>query len=409
MSRTLPATSETAVRDVPSAVVVHAGARDFYQVAAALNEERSLQTLVTNVYSARRAKEQYGVDLPRSLVTTPARSLAAYLCMRISPGSNLNGFSDRVLGETARAVALKTGAPLFAYSYYAQYAFTEHRADGEKRFLFQLHPHPESVRRILTEERDLVPEARASLDREWELSLGPHELKRLAGESMLADHVCVASSYTRQTLTDSGLDPAKISLVPYGVNTAQFSPGNRTDPGHGPLRIVWVGSLVQRKGLSYALDAVARFSPREVNFVVCGRGFADLEIIRRHGSPNVEIKTGLDTNQIIEELRRADLFLLPSLAEGFAHSIVEAMSCGVPVITTAHTCGRDLIQEGVNGYIVPIRDADAIAQKLEDILNHRDVLDALGREARRTALTLTWDRFRKEIRAVYRSQMGAAA
>src|SRR5580698_8850698 len=101
MTRTLPATSETAVRGVPPAVVVHAGARDFYQVAAALNEEHSLQTLVTNVYSARRAKEQYGVDLPRSLVTIPARSLAAYIGMRISPRRNLNGFSDRVLGETA--------------------------------------------------------------------------------------------------------------------------------------------------------------------------------------------------------------------------------------------------------------------------------------------------------------------
>jgi len=394
---------------VPPAVVVHAGARDGYQLAAALNDEGMLKTLVTNVYSAKRAKAQYGVDLPRSVVTTPAKSLAAYVYMRFSPGTDLHGFSDRVLGDAARASALKAGVPLFAYSYYAQYAFTERRAEAEKRFLFQLHPHPKSVHRILLEERDLVPEARSSLDREWELKLDPAKLGRLADEPRLADHICVASSFTKQTLIENGVDAGKISLIPYGVNTSLYSPSHTSRSEQGPLRIVWVGSLVQRKGLSYALDAIARFSPRQVEFVVCGRGFADTELLRRHASPNLQIKTGLSTSLIVEELRRADLFLLPSLVEGFGLSIIEAMSCGVPVITTAHTCGQDLIKDGVNGFIVPVRSADQIALTLEKVLKHRDMLTVLGREARLTALTLPWQQFRQGIRTVYRSVVTEAA
>jgi glycosyltransferase involved in cell wall biosynthesis len=96
------------------------------------------------------------------------------------------------------------------------------------------------------------------------------------------------------------------------------------------------------------------------------------------------------------------------LAEGFGHAILEAMSCGVPVITTPHTCGRDLIEDGVNGYIVPIRDVDAIVRKLEGVLSHRNLLGALSREARLTALAFTWDRFRQKIRQVYRSRAGVA-
>jgi glycosyltransferase involved in cell wall biosynthesis len=103
----------------------------------------------------------------------------------------------------------------------------------------------------------------------------------------------------------------------------------------------------------------------------------------------------------VRDLQEADVYVLPSLAEGFGQSILEAMSCGVPVITTPNTCGPDLITEGREGFIVPIRDAEAIAAKLEWCIANRGALKEMGRAAGEAAQRLSWARFRETVRAAY--------
>jgi len=95
------------------------------------------------------------------------------------------------------------------------------------------------------------------------------------------------------------------------------------------------------------------------------------------------------------------LFVLPSLAEGFAHVILEAMSSGLPVLTTASTCAPDVLEDGVHGFIVPIRDARAIAEKITWGRSHRSDLYRMGLAAASRARTYTWERFRKGLVNAY--------
>ena len=103
----------------------------------------------------------------------------------------------------------------------------------------------------------------------------------------------------------------------------------------------------------------------------------------------------------VQDLHRADIMVLPSLVEGFAHAVLEAMCCGVPVITTSNTCGPDIIRDGIEGFIVPPGDAQKLAERLEWARLNRRALRDMGVAAAARARQFTWARFRGGLRAAY--------
>jgi glycosyltransferase involved in cell wall biosynthesis len=101
--------------------------------------------------------------------------------------------------------------------------------------------------------------------------------------------------------------------------------------------------------------------------------------------------------RVFEIMAQHDVLVFPSLIEGFGAVILEAMSRGLPVITTPNTAGPDLIEEGIDGYIVPIRDADAIAERLTALAEDRSRLAAMADAARRKAAGLPWERYERRL------------
>ena len=160
--------------------------------------------------------------------------------------------------------------------------------------------------------------------------------------------------------------------------------------------MLFAGSLGQRKGLSYLLDAVARM-----------KGHAELTLLGAKTVPdcpalNAAVREhrwipSLPHDELLAEMERQDVLALPSLFEGFGLVILEAMSRGLPVIATPHTAGPDVIEDGVDGFIVPIRSAEMIAVKLEILRRDPERLLAMKAAARRKALTLTWDAYRRRL------------
>ena len=102
---------------------------------------------------------------------------------------------------------------------------------------------------------------------------------------------------------------------------------------------------------------------------------------------------------MIDEFLRADVFVLPTLCEGFALAHLEAMACGVPVVTTPN-CGS-VVRDGVDGFIVPIRDAEALAEKIELLVTDRELRTRLGHNARERAREFTWDRYGQRLFAAF--------
>lgn len=292
-----------------------------------------------------------------------------------------------------------------AYSYYASSAFQSAGQGTVKRILFQLHPHPYSVRRLLKEELELVPAARDSLQKEAELSLTDDELEEMASEPRLADAIIVASSFTMRTLAENGCGSKPTCVVPYGVDRRRFPPRKHAPAPGGPLRVVWVGQICQRKGLSYLLDAARKVSSPHLQIVMRG-WHADWNLLACYRDVAVDVQLGLPHERLLQDLYNSDVFALPSLVEGFGQSILEAMSSGLPVITTANTCGADIVDSGVEGFLVPIRDSEAIANILDWALSNRPQLVEMGRAAARRAAFYSWSAFRTRIEHAYISFVG---
>jgi glycosyltransferase involved in cell wall biosynthesis len=396
-------------------VVAHAGARDHYQLALGLQEAGMLDQLVTDWYTPdllyslfpARTGNRYRQGLGSGKVNNCIAALAYAVKMKFNKSFADNIHKDRLLSKAAMDLAIKHGANLFLYSYYAWDAFS--RVDTERRdirkLLFQLHPHPASIKKLLIEELEQVPQARASLMYENEMRYSDDYLARLGDESILADAVMVASSYTGQTLAENGVEPSRIVINPYGIDANVYQSRER-DPQNKKLRILFVGSMVQRKGLFYLLSAASKLPSTQVEVVLCGRGFIDYELIRSFGSVNIDVKVGLSSEGLVSEMHKADVFVLPSLTEGFAHVILEAMSAGLPVITTTNTCGPDVISEGIDGFVVPIRSVEQLATRLEWCATHKDQLFQMGQEAAKKARLYTWEAFRRNVSKFAENQSG---
>jgi glycosyltransferase involved in cell wall biosynthesis len=405
-----------------SVVVVHRGARDHYQTALALSEAGLLDTLVTDLYwradsDAARLTERIlpqGMktllrarlhpELPAQQVRTlgPA-AFASFAADKISATpfqwrARVTRATDARLGREAGAIARAHGSAILSYSYYAHDAF-EAAGANVPRMLFQMHPHPGSMRRILRAELARHPECAASLESEWELGLSDAEFNRLAGEPNTADFALAASSFTRQTLVENGFAPERVFVVPYGVDLERYQPAQPEPHAKDrPLRILFAGTVSQRKGIKYLLEAVRQFGTRAIELRIRGRAVDDLALVRRM-VPSADIRLSVSNEELLDAYQTSDLFVFPSVAEGFGHVLIEAMACGLPILSTTRTAAVDLVTEGRDGFVVPPSRTDAIAERLEWALTHRAALAAMKVEARRKAETFTWSRYRAGLAA----------
>lgn len=399
------------------AVICFAGPRDRYQSALALQENHALEALVTEAYFGkfwaetglagqnfhRFAKARHHPDIPPTkAVRSPGafvRTLRARFDRR--KDSPHLAIADRLLGEKAGQVALRRRAPLIGYSYYAAAAFRMMAGSGLPRILFQVHPNGKYLRELFRQEIEKVPEARASLMEEAEMS----PLFAANDEACaMADAVICASTFTRSSLAAAG-SVAPAHVVGYGVDLDVFT-ARSAAPSAKPLTVGFVGALSQRKGARYLLGALAALPKGAARLILYTRAAIDRDLIRGFASVDVELRSGLSDTALAADIGRCDLVALPSIAEGFGLVILEAMACGVPVLCTTSTGGADFIRHRRNGLLIEPGSVAAIEQELAWALTHRDELFQLGQAARAEAEKHTWAEYRRKFFAAYANVIG---
>jgi glycosyltransferase involved in cell wall biosynthesis len=412
----------------PQVVVVHRSARDAYEVSRALSEAGLLETLVTDFYWPA---DRRWARLAASLLPASARNILAarnnpalpsrqvtQLFVRGSVSQALDKlgyvpfswrrratrWTDSRLGHTAGKIATHTNSLLLSYSYYGYDAFS----GGSRGLLFQLHPHPVSVRRILQHELQVHPECASSLKKEWELSLPEKDFERLVNETQLADSFLAASSFTCRTLIENGVAPELISVVPYGIDLTKFFPSTHIARQRGPLKLLFVGTINQRKGIKYLVEALQLLRTKQVELTVCGRVVDDLSVFTPVAA-QVHIRPSVSYSELLAAYQNADLFVLPSVAEGFGQVLLESLACGLPILGTTHTAAPDLIDEGIQGFVVEPGRPDLLAARIEWALQHRADVDEMRYAARQRAEQFTWQRFRQGIVAAVLKHQAASA
>lgn len=412
-------------------VVVHRSARDKYQVAQGLEEAGLLNCLVTDFYWPKQEWWANTVTrfAPRhmsSVLLNRQNDAIAHSKSRLCAWSGIASvalnrlpkipfswrarsvrWSDHCLGRRAAKIASDTGSTLFSYSYYGYSAFSS-ASQSVPRILFQLHPHPASVRAILKAELERYPECAKSLKKEWELALPERDYLRLVEEPAMAQRWIVASSFTRETLIAHGLNGRHIHVIPYGIDEAPHSsaPTNwRSSNPSGPLEVLFVGRLTQRKGIRYLLETLDRLNSRQIHLTVCGWVVDDLALLKQYGD-RVTLKASATNEEIERAYERADIFVLPSVAEGFGYVLLEAMASGLPIIGTTRTAAPDLIRDGQEGFIIMPSSVEALAESLDWAASHRATLREMGYAARERVRHFSWKRFRHSVVACVQQLSG---
>lgn len=247
------------------------------------------------------------------------------------------------------------------------------------------------ARRIQQEEGERRPAWRDTMPA---LIDSEDKLARKDAEIAAADVVYVASQYTASTLRHSPAVPRAVHVIPYGCPPVQKNPGNERPSGE-PLRVLFVGSLSQRKGLADLLDAVDSVAGA-VTLTLIGRPVGSCPARDAALEKHRWIES-LPHEAVLKEMSQHDVLVFPSLFEGFGLVVTEALSQGLPVITTTHTCGPDVLDDGVDGFLVPVCSPESIASKLDFLAADRDRLAEMKIAARQKAAARTWQGYRTAL------------
>jgi len=210
--------------------------------------------------------------------------------------------------------------------------------------------------------------------------LHPPHYERIEAEWELASVVMVNSEWSKQALVQQGVAASKIEIVPIAYDPPDGADEERpVSSEDGPFRLLWLGSVILRKGIPYLIEAAKRLQTSSIHIDVVGPiGITDRAM--REAPPNVEFHGRVSRDSVGDWYGRADAFVLPTLSDGFAITQLEAMAHGLPVIATPH-CGQ-VVDDGETGLIVPVRDADALAQAIDRLAADRSTTRAMGRAAR---------------------------
>jgi glycosyltransferase involved in cell wall biosynthesis len=203
------------------------------------------------------------------------------------------------------------------------------------------------------------------------------------------------STYHQRTFESIGVDPERMFIAPLCVDSDLFTPAD--EPPEGTFRVAFVGQITQRKGISYLVEGFKRAELADAELMFVGRPVGPTQ--PWIDEPNVRYVPAVPRFELPEILRTAHAIALPSILEGFGATALEGMACGLPAIVSENSLGHDVVEDGVDGWVLPIRDPDAIAECLRKLYDDRNLQRTMGRAARAKAEQYPWERYGEAVRA----------
>jgi glycosyltransferase involved in cell wall biosynthesis len=290
-------------------------------------------------------------------------------------------------GKVARRLRESKVDAVYAYEGGALQTFREARRLG----IAALYELPSAYwyweHRLLSEEAVRNPEFAGLLPK---LKDSPGHMQWKDEELDLADFVFVPSQHVRHSLT--GVVPdEKIRVINYGAPPVRSRKPVSCDSNR-PLRVLFVGALIQRKGIGYLLDAIDQLGSQVELTIVGGRFQANSRV--DEACSRWRWFESLPHSMVLDLMQEADVLVLPSLTEGCALVVLEALACGLPVIVTPNTGSLEFVRDGCEGFVVPIGSSDAIADRLNALNRDRELLAAMSRNAHATAAEKSWESYR---------------
>lgn len=241
----------------------------------------------------------------------------------------------------------------------------------------------------------------------YDLTVPDEFYQRHHEEWSVADNIVVNSKFTCEALVKQGVSREKVSVVPLSYDPVIFTEQNKViirdelarlcingfSPQR-PLRVLFLGQVMLRKGIQYLMKAAELLQKYPVVFDIVGPIYISDKALAT-ASKNINFHGRVARNDIAGWYKSSDLFILPTLSDGFAITQLEAMSYGLPVIVTAN-CG-DVVDDGVDGFVLPVRDIDSIVRVICQYLEHPGILELQREAAFQKSKLFSLDRVGEEL------------
>jgi glycosyltransferase involved in cell wall biosynthesis len=194
-----------------------------------------------------------------------------------------------------------------------------------------------------------------------------------------ADYICVPSLFVKRTFIERGVSEKKLIHNPYGVDLSHFKPIPKQD---NKFRVIFCGNQSIRKGIGYLLQAFYELKlPNAELWFIGSPNNETQHLFKKYDAPNIIQKGHFPEFELHKYYSQGSVFCMPSIEEGLAMVQPQAMACGLPLICTTNTGGEDLIEEGKEGFVIPIRSVDVIKEKILYLYEHPDICEAMGKAA----------------------------
>lgn len=223
-----------------------------------------------------------------------------------------------------------------------------------------------------------------------------------------ADAICVPSLFAERSFLERGFPAWKLIRLPLGVSLEGFHPAPEPPK---TFRILHCGAVTLQKGCHHLLEAFHRLDAPEAELVFCGRVADEMRALRaKHESPRVRFLGSRPKAELPTIHRDSSVLSLASVQDGFGMVLPQAMASGLPVVATVNTGAPDIVTDGAEGFVVPIRDPDALAERLQRLHDDAQLRERMGRAAReRVARGLSWSDYGDRAVEAYRGLLARRA
>lgn len=256
--------------------------------------------------------------------------------------------------------------------------------------------HYQTIREVLTEEY-----RRFGLNPPIFFLKDDVNIRRKQQEIEESDFLLVPTEKISQDFILHGKSPQQVFVTPYGFNAKLFFPKDKEED---IFRILFIGIIGFRKGVYYLLEAFKQLRLKHAELLLIGSIEEDFKPILAKYDGFFRYIQSLPHDKLSDIYRSSSVFVFPSLAEGSAYVTYEAMASGLPIIASDHAGA--VTRSGVDGFIVPIRDINALKEKILALYENKDLRWKMGKNAAEYVKQFTWSNYREKIKEFYKIHLG---
>ena len=360
-----------------------------FNLAEQLNNNNNLKQLITT-YPKYFIKKNYGID---------KKKIQSVILKEIIQRSFLNkiyNFNDKLIehfdNKAQKLLDFKDLDILIGWSSFSLKSFQLVKNNKCLKILERGSTHIDFQTNIMKEEyliNNLTPNlpSKYIIDKE-------------KMEYQLADHIMVPTEFARQTFLTRGFAEKKIIKIPYGVDLKEFQKKKSNKEKGLIFRIIYTGTLSIRKGVLYLLKSFEELNLKNSQLLMIGNIDSEIKskINKYRSNKKIIFKKSISQSKLSEQYSSSNVFITCSIEEGLSMVQLQAMSCGLPIICTPNSGGDEIIDNGNDGFILPIRDIEELKKKILYLYNNQSICFDMGMSAQKKIKdSLSWESYGKNV------------